>query len=233
MAKIVLPSGVNYPIIGKTIAKPISILIGMPIGRSLEPGPHDSWARLLAYLAANPGYILMDMHTSGAYIDNNRDRIAQRAISENTDYVLMIDSDMVYPHTVADTLISRDKDVIACVYYSPSHDTKTGENTIIRPMLFDYDAKIKQFHPWPKCDKKKPFQIDAVGTGIMLIKTKVFKKIKRPWFFFFERRGIIMGEDLGFCLQCMAKKIEIWVDPTIETHHIKTYGYSKKDCTVK
>lgn len=229
MSKIILPSGV----IGRTVPKPIRLLVGMPIGRPIESGPHDSWARLLAYLAAHPGYILMDMHTSGAYIDYNRDRIAQRAISENTDYVLMIDSDMVYPHTVADTLISRDKDVIGCVYYSPSHDTNTGENTVVRPMLFDYNQKTQQFHPWPKCDKEEPFQIDAIGTGLMLIKIKVFKKIKQPWFFFFERRGEILGEDLGFCLQCMAKKVEVWVDPTVEAGHVKPYSYSKKDCTVK
>ena len=229
MGRIILPSGV----IGKTTKKPIRLLVGMPIGRPIEVEPHICWARLLAYMASNPNYVGMDRHETGAYIDYNRDRIAQRAISENTDYVLMIDSDMGYPHTIVDTLVSRDKDVIACVYYTPSHDTDTGREVVIRPMLFDYNPKTKQFHPWPKCDANKPFKIDAVGTGIMLIKTKVFKKIKRPWFFFFERRGEVMGEDLGFCLQCMANKIEVWVDPTIETSHVKTYRYSKKDCTAK
>jgi len=145
----------------------------------------------------------------------------------------MIDSDMGYPHTIVDTLVSRDKDVIAVVYYTPSHDTETGREKVIRPMLFDYNPKTKQFRPWPKCEKTEPFRIDAVGTGIMLIKTKVFKKIKRPWFFFFERRGEVMGEDLGFCLQCMANKIEVWVDPTIETSHVKPYRYRKEDCTTK
>lgn len=223
----------RIPIIGKTVAKPIRILIGMPIGRPIEVEPHCSWARLLAYMAANPRYVGMDIHETGAYIDYNRNLIAKRAISENAEYVCMIDSDMGYPHTVVDTLISRNKDVIGCVYYSPSHDTNTGKDIVIRPMLFDYNVKTKKFHPWPKCDKKEPFMIDAMGTGIMLIKTKVFKKLPRPWFFFFERRWEIMGEDLGFCLQCIGKKIEIWVDPTIETFHIKPYRYGKKDCTVK
>jgi len=233
MSKIIVPGASRAPIIGRTRANPISILISMPLNSAIQKEPHDAWARLLAYMAANPRYILSDMHASGAYIDHNRDRIAQRAISENTDYVLMIDSDMKYPHTVADTLISRDKDIIGCVYYTPSWDTKTGTLTVVRPMLFDYNQKTQQFHPWPKCDKKEPFQIDAIGTGLMLIKTKVFKKLKRPWFFFYERRGEIMGEDLGFCLQCMAKKIEIWVDPTVQTGHVKSYIYSEKDCTIK
>ncbi len=231
MSKIITPT--HAPIIGKTVKKPISILVGMPWGRPIEYEPHACWAQLIGYMGANPNYIGMDMHSRGAYIDHNRDRIAQRAIAEKTDYVLMIDSDMEYPHNIVDTLISRNKDIITCVYYTPSHDWKTGEMTVIRPMLFDYNPKTLQFRPWPKCDKKEPFKIDAVGTGIMLIKTSVFKKIKKPWFFFFERSGEIMGEDLGFCLQCMANNVEVWVDPTIEVNHIKPYRYGKKDCTTK
>ena len=229
MNKIILP---NNGVIGKTVNNPIKILCGMPIGRPMEMEPLDSWTEFRSYMSANPKYIASGKHCRGAYIDHNRDIIAQTAISANADYVLMIDSDMVYPYTVADSLIAVDKDVVGVKYMGLNHDNK-NKTVEIRPMIFDYDTKKRRFDAWPKCDDKKPFRVNAVGTGIMLIKTKVFKKYKKPWFPFLERRGEVWGEDMGFCLHCMAHNIEVWVEPTVRVGHCKTYTFYEEDCTVK
>ena len=228
MNKIVLPSGV----IGRIVNNPIRVLTGMPIGRPMDMEPVDSWSEFRAYISANPKYIASGKHCRGAYIDHNRDVIAQTAISANVDYVLMIDSDMVYPHTILDSLIAVDKDVVGVKYMGLNHNNKK-ETVEVRPMIFDYDTKTRRFDAWLKCDKTKPFRVNAVGTGIMLIKTKVFKKYKKPWFPFLERRGEVWGEDMGFCLHCMAHNIEVWVDPTVRVGHCKTYTFYEKDCTVK
>lgn len=215
----------KIPIIGKTNKKSINLFIGMPIGRSVETFPLESWARLLAYTAANPRYILTHMYSRSSYIDQNRDRIAARALKDKADYVLMIDSDMVYSPDLVDRLIKHNKDVVGVVYKNPSWNEKLGRVDKLKPMLFDYNSKKQQFYAWEECKQKKLFRVDAVGTGIMLIKTDVFKKFPRPWFPFIEHRQLILGEDLGFCLNCMAHNIEVWVDPTMRIGHEKPKVY--------
>ena len=228
--------GIDFPIPDLT-PRPVAlripsetkkVLIGVPIGRPMSAFPLECFVNLIAHLARNPKYIVATKFTTSAYLDCNRNEIAKQGIKGKSDYVLMIDSDMTYPDTVLDTLISRDKDVIGVVYYSVRKIGKVG------PILYDYEPKKKLWMEWPKCDKKEPFRVCAIGTGIMLIKTKMFDKVEEPWFSFFTakyRKNVaIMGEDIAFCLRCMAAGVEIWADPTMNIGHCKDYIYTKKDC---
>jgi len=227
--KIFMPDG-SYRILGH---RPKKILIGMPIGRPIGIVPFQCFVNLTAYLVANPKYTIANKFTSSAYLDCNRNKLAKQAIKGKSDYLLMIDSDMTYPNTILDTLISRDKDVIGVVYYSPRWNKEKTRMGRVGPILYDYNPEKKIYGEWFKCDKKEPFRVGAVGTGIMLIKTEVFEKVEEPWFSFFTtkyRKNVeIMGEDIAFCLKCMAAGVEIWVDPTIEVGHCKDYIYTKKD----
>lgn len=209
------------------------VLVGMPIGRPLDALPLESYGKLIAYLASEPKYAVIAKFATTAYLDVNRNQIVATALHDKCDYVLMIDSDMTYPRTILDTLISRDKDVIGVLYFSPRLDKKKMGVGRIGPLIYDYNPETKLWGEWIECHEKEPFRVNAVGTGVMLIKTKVFKKIEEPWFSFFAvkyRKAVeIMGEDIAFCLRCMAAGVEIWVDPTIEVGHCKGYVYTKKD----
>ena len=209
------------------------ILIGVPIGRPMATLPLECFVNLIAHLARDPKYIVATKFTTSAYLDSNRNELAKQAIKGKSDYLLMIDSDMTYPGTVLDTLISRDKDIIGVVYYSP-RSNEEKKTRWVGPILYDYHPKKKLWMEWPECDKKEPFRVCGIGTGIMLIKTKVFDKVEQPWFSFFTakyRKNVgIMGEDIAFCLRCMAAGVRIWADPTMNIGHCKDYTYTKKDC---
>jgi len=215
----------------------IKILIGMPFGRPMDLLPIESWVALFIKAVTNPCYFISGKYVRTAYLDVNRDTIAAEALKQKTDFVLMVDTDMDYPDTTLDTLVSRDKDVVGVAYYTPRWNPEEKKSEEVWPQIYDYNIKAKLWSQWPMIKETEPFRVDAVGTGIMLIKTKVFKKLKKPWFPFFrtEYKGDpkVMGEDLGFCLKCLANGIEVWVDPTIDVGHNKAYRYSKKDCTTK
>jgi len=236
MGKILTP-GHPFVIRGSQIIpikpKIKKVLVGIPIGRPMSAFPLECFVNLIAHLARDPKYIVATKFTTSAYLDTNRNELAKQAIKGKSDYLLMIDSDMTYPDTVLDTLISRDKDVIGVVYYSIRQD-KDKRMQRVGPILYDYHPQKKLWMEWPKCDKKEPFRICGIGTGIMLIKTKVFDKVKQPWFSFFTakyRKNVgIMGEDIAFCLKCMAVGVEIWADPTMNIGHYKDYTYTKRDC---
>lgn len=232
--KIVVP-GKDFPVeLKPKVRKAIKVFIGIPYGKPIEPVCFQCYVNLIAYLAAQPKYTIATKFTSSAYLDCNRNELAKQAVKGGSDYLLMIDSDMTYPHTILDTLIARDKDVIGVVYYSPRWNKEKVAIGRVGPILYDYDPKKKLWGEWPDCDKKEPFQICAIGTGIMLIKTSVFEKVEEPWFSFFTvgyRKNVeIMGEDIAFCIRCMAAGVDVWADPTMDIGHCKNYIYTKKDC---
>lgn len=221
---------------GQVLQRPKRITIGMPFGRPLDLPPHCAWVDLTIHAVHDSNFLILEKYTKTAYLDLNRDKLAQYALDSNSDYLLMIDSDMSYPPNILKVLVSRDKDVIGVAYYTPRWNPKEKKSDRVGPIIYDYNQERGGWGEWPYCEETEPFRVDAVGTGIMLIKTEVFRKLEKPWFPFFvykdKKDTRIMGEDLGFCMKCLAAGIEVWVDPTFEDEivHWKPYGFSKKDC---
>jgi len=196
--------------------------------------PSRAWVALIVSASINPNYVVVVKYADAASVEINRELIVNTALEKNCDWCLMIDTDMSYPPNLLDVLISRDKDVIGVPYYSQGWNDETKQSTVT-PVIYDYDEK-QNWHRWEEVKKTEPFKVEAVGMGIILIKTDVFKRLKRPWFFVstYEDEATILpvGEDIKFCMKCKDAGIEVWVDPTFEDSigHWHGYGFSKKDC---
>ncbi len=88
------------------------------------------------------------------------------------------------------------------------------------------DAEGKTFHP--KELPAEPFKAWAVPTGFMLIKTSVFEKLDRPFFwsgFAPPDFTQFMSEDVYFCDKAGVAGFEIWCEPRIKIGHLGTYTY--------
>lgn len=222
---------------GGGLNTPTKILIGIPFGRPPDLEPHHAWTTLMIRVSANPTYEIHGKYTNSASIDVNREDIAQASVDDSCDWCLMIDTDMSYPAHLLDTLISRDKDVIGVPYYSPRWNPNTKQDDVV-PIVYkdvgdNYDAGWCRLK---KIEQTQLFRLDAIGTGILLVKTKVFKKLEKPWFLIEGKKdNRIVGEDLRFCLECQKAGFEVWADPTFgdSIGHWKPYRYSLKDCTEK
>jgi GT2 family glycosyltransferase len=59
-------------------------------------------------------------------------------------------------------------------------------------------------------------EVDAVGTGIMLIRKKVFKELPEPWFYFKND----FSEDIMFCKEAKKAGYKIYVDTTLSVGHV-------------
>ena len=212
------------------------VLIGIPFGKPQDMMSHQAWTSLMISVAVNPNYVIAIRYATTASLDANREFIAQASLDEKCDWCLMVDTDMSYPSNLLDVLISRDKDVIGVPFYSRGRDAETELKTIT-PVIYDCDRKTPAWYRWKMVKQTEPFRVDTVGGGILLIKTKVFKKLEQPWFpYSYYKKNKwegILGDDMGFCLRCMEAGIEVWADPTFgdDIKHWHMYGYSKKDCT--
>ena len=220
---------------GTSSSRPTSIpkvLIGMPFGKPQLLLPHQSWTALAVRSAASTKYIARGEYATTSSIAFNRQYLAEVAIKQKCDWCLMIDSDLSYPDTLLDTLMSYSKDVIGVPYYGGVY-TKKG--TKIVPILYDYDEGTDGWIRWCKVTQTKLFKVDAMGGGIILVKTRVFERLKKPWFLFntFANREHILPEDVWFCERCREAGVDIWQDPSFgdDIQHWHVYGDSKKDCS--
>ena len=143
----------------------------------------------------------------GYTIAENRNYASVQAINGKYSWMLFVDDDMTFEPGLIEELIINDKDICG-VTYRPRCD----------------DSNKKTYHETHRDNLKsdKLFETDGVGTGIMLIKTKILLNIPRPWFDFewFENGCCKMGEDWMFCKKAKASGFKVWCNPTISVGHL-------------
>lgn len=149
---------------------------------------------------------------NGYSIAENRNWLSAQAVKNACDYLLMIDDDMIFPSNTARVLISRDKDIIGVPYH-----TKKFPKCVNVLLVENTDLS-----------ETEPSEVYAIGAGVILIKTDVFKKMNQPWFDIDKHENGMakMGEDYWFCNKAYTYKYKIWSEPTLnDLGHIGDYTY--------
>lgn len=199
------------------------VIISMPSGGAIRT---ETVSSLVHMLAETPMEYLLHTPMS-CYIHINREKSVEYALELGADYLLFIDGDMVFPTDALNKLFALDKDIASVTYNFRSYP----QLSIVK-LDEQYDAEYQVDEsvverPIPLSAIKNPFRVAGAGTGFMLIKMDVFKKIKRPWFFFkAEGDGVApVGEDIYFCDKAREHGYEIWVDPSIQMGHLGTVAF--------
>ena len=162
-----------------------------------------------------------------------RNRIAQKALDKKTDYVLMVDNDVVLPKDALMNLLETPVDVCLGYYAHRDGDNiyrgrscvcklydENGNKHFNYPLESEYTAdELKEL----KDSGQYRVQIHGGGMGCALIKTDVFNRIKYPWYdwvnYANEHRGML-SEDLYFCEGCRKNSIPIYTDTRVNCGHI-------------
>lgn len=194
-----------------------AITIGIPCHGDVKLETAMSLILACCCLREKHGY---DIHLSsrrGPYVGWNRDQIVEDAVNAGTDWLMMIDTDIVFPPDAIPTLISRDKDIVGGFYMMK---TREPMNTIkmgaFDPVAQEYTEAVKDWVPPPE-----PFRCAAVATGFLLIRMNAIKELPRPLF----PTVAPVGEDVAFCQQADQAGLEVWCDPTFPIQHIGDYHY--------
>lgn len=185
----------------------MKITIGVPTNRLIK----SKTAKCLMDLVNQSNHDLeIVISTRGYNTSENRNYIAAKSVKNGSDYLFFIDDDMIFPPDILDDLLEHDKDIVGGVY-------KTK-----------YEIQDDVVTYFKKSDKKQGlFKVKAIGTGMLLIKTSVFRKLKQPWFkYSWYKNGMVKrSHDWIFCYDARKAKIDIWADNTLDIKHIglKTY----------
>lgn len=141
------------------------------------------------------------------------------------DYIMWIDSDIVFEPNQFIKLMNHKKDICSGLYLMEG-----GRNfACVENWDEDYFQKNGHFEflsPLDIKDKKDLFTVNYVGMGWMLVKRGVFERINYPWFEPIRKEigGAVdfTMEDVAFCHKAIDAGFNINIDPTIIVGHEKT-----------
>lgn len=141
------------------------------------------------------------------------------------DYIMWIDSDILFNNDSFYRLLQHDKDIVAGLYMmNNGREFATVENWDIE--FFKREGYFPFLTPEDIKNRKGLIEVSYTGMGFTLVKYGVFEKIGYPWFRpvnFDMGNGIVdfCSEDVGFCHVAREAGFNIWVDPTIRVGHEK------------
>jgi len=155
---------------------------------------------------------------SCSLIYKSRTDLGEIAIKEKSDYVLWIDSDMVFS---SDLLIDMVRNM------EEGRDIVTGICHMRRPPFLPVIwSKLRQGLQPDENESEvaieypedEPFEIEGCGFGCVMMKTEVLEAVKEKYHELFAPVPGF-GEDLSFCLRARGCGYRIWCDPRIEIGH--------------
>jgi hypothetical protein len=145
------------------------------------------------------------------------------------DYIMWIDSDVVFTPDHFFKLLQDDKDIVSGLYMmSDNTHYATVED-------WDDEFFLKHGHfqflnrEMVQAKQGKLFTADYTGFGWVLIKKGVFESLQYPWFqpiwTEYEIDGKIVRdftmEDVAFCKMIKEKGYDVWIDPSVIVGHEK------------
>ena len=173
---------------------PFNITIAIPSRDMI----HANFAFSLISLIMQTGFPVHISNIRSSILPVSRSMLVEKAQSNKSDYIMFLDSDMVFPPSTIKTLLSHDKDIVAATYCQ-----REGSS---HPMGCTVDDK-----PLPLTGL---IEAGRLPTGCMLIKMSVFEKMQKPYFrwAFRDNNSRIIGEDVEFCDRARDLGFSIWCD---------------------
>lgn len=154
-----------------------------------------------------------------------RQRTIEAAMTWGADYVLFYDADMLFGTDIFLRLLMSNKPLVGALAF-------TGREPIT-PVIYRFKdwSLIDHAEGKPKLSFTSDVvhdyepnalqQVDAVGFGVVLIDTDVFRVIPAPWFGNETSRGV--GEDIYLCALARLYGIPVYVNTAAKTIHKPTF----------
>jgi glycosyltransferase involved in cell wall biosynthesis len=138
-----------------------------------------------------------------------RNNAVARAQELGADYLLFLDSDMVFPRSTLLRLLAHGRDIVGATYLRRT------------PPFAILGARLAEA---PLGNSPGLAEMQHLPTGCLLIRMKVFEAMTRPYFRFRhdETTGDVIGEDYDFCDRARQLGYRIWCDGALsfEIGHI-------------
>ena len=129
------------------------------------------------------------------------------------DYIMWIDSDIVFKPQHFFKLLEHDKDMVSGLYLKKPHTDSMADIPTSFACFVGDDYRNLMTHE----ATGELIEVKANGMGWMLVKKGVYEKIDYPWFGMINHHG----EDLSFQLRAKDAGFDSYVDTSIIVGHEK------------
>lgn len=140
------------------------------------------------------------------------------------DYIMWIDSDIIFTTNQFEKLLSNDLDICGGVYLMEGGQQFAAVKNWDEEM-FQKNGSFDFLTPSDINKSTSLMEVSYTGFGFLLIKRGVFEKIKYPWFGpKFSKMGNcydFASEDVSFCMRAKESGFKIHIDPTVWVRHEK------------
>ena len=207
---------------------PFRIAISLACMDQVESGFAYDLAKLMGYsgvvLVARDLADLRVNMLSSSILACSRNDLAHEAMQSGCTHILCLDSDMRFPMNSLERLLMHNKDIVGINYVTRKPPPgfvafKKKGWTNEEHVRLETNATATGLE-----------KVEAIGFGMVLIKTDVFRKIPYPGFetWYDEKTTMWIGEDVDFCLKAAEAGYEIWVDQDLskECAHIGRLEYT-------
>lgn len=203
-------------------SKPTKLAVLVPTRDTV----HSQFAYCLAQLIKTTSEAGIDTYLffdSSTILLNQREKLIENAKDIKCDYVLWLDSDMMFPSTTALRLLAHNKDIVACNYMKRSKPLKTVAYTD----LTNWDSWL------PLEPKDDLIKVEGVGMGCMLMKTEIFNSLQKPYFEFTYKGDTQdwYGEDFMLLTKLRLNEFNVYIDTilSMDIKHLGIYAFGNND----
>lgn len=169
----------------------------------------EFWANFLQLEL--PSLVTKPEVARGSCIADNRNRLAERAIELGADWIFYIDDDQLFHPLALKRLLAHNKDVVSGLYlmrgfpfepvaFNKESDDPNNKQGCYRLFLNHMD-KNHGLIP-----------VVAVGAGALLIQTRVFERLEKPYWTLGQIEKQNWGDDLDFCYRVRNAGFDIFLD---------------------
>lgn len=233
-----LGDGANSPMIADTTPpkRPIRIVFCVP-GRTFSKRFFECWNNLvITCVRMGVELVLSTAYSSNVYFVRNMALGADVLRGRNQkpfdgkldyDFIMWIDSDIVFNPDQFVRLITHNKDVVAGLYKMEGGKHYAVVETWDTEEFKKHGAfKFMDEERRLELAEKELVPVDYTGFGWVLVKRGVFERLEYPWFHpeYTEFEGGVRdfcSEDVGFCRAAKRAGIEVFVDPKVVVGHEK------------
>lgn len=202
----------------------MNVLVGMNTNGSCTSRTLISLTRMFN---SDPDFQSRLIMVEGGCADfaGTRNRLVREFLATGVDWMLVVDSDMVFTPgdwaTLRDSAHPIDRPFVTGTYFV--------DNDPPRPCCVVFDKEFNAHSPVLRDDSDELIQVAGSGIGFGLIHRDVFLrtadvKSDHEWFEHGWRTplGETMPEDYAFCSRCAGAGIPVYLNTKVRVGHVKT-----------
>ena len=201
----------------------MSVVVGWLDPGTVRGGFAVSLANMVAYSTVKRVLGGIQRWESGPHVERGRNGLVKDFMASEGEWLLQVDSDMLFRHDALELLLSsaaeHDALVVSGLCFGYTQDS--GPFPTIG--WWQPDGKVK----WPASVLPDgPVWCDVTGCAMLMVHRTVFETVGAdPFDRVEDSTGVLLGEDISFCRRLTDNDIGVLVDPAVETGHVKQFTW--------